>query len=107
MFLDPVILYQLKGFVFQDQKIYVQAQAFDPLMESLSSGVGHFCHMIKLMKYHVTKHPGRLPGAHIQSRDSMSEPGELSSTSGTYTISWAHSGANYMSQAGSVYQDKF
>ena len=37
--------------------------------------IGHFCHMINLIKYHVTKHPGRLPGAHIQRRDSMSETG--------------------------------
>ena len=27
--------------------------------------------MIKLIKYHVTKRPGRSPGAHIQRRDSM------------------------------------
>ena len=42
-----------KGFIFRIK--YVQAQAFDSLTESLSSGVGHFCHMIKLIKYHVTK----------------------------------------------------
>ena len=36
-------------------------QAFDSLTESLSSGVGRFCHMIKLIKYHVTKRPGRSP----------------------------------------------
>ena len=34
-----------------------------------------FCHMIKLIKYHVTRRPGRSPGAHIQRRDSMLEPG--------------------------------
>ena len=33
-----------------------------------------FCHMIKLIKYHVTKCPGRLLGAHIQRPYSMSEP---------------------------------
>ena len=31
--------------------------------------------MIKLIKYHMTKRPGRSPGAHIKCRDSMSEPG--------------------------------
>ena len=31
----------------------------------MSRGVGRFCHMIKLIKYHVTKRPGRSPGAHI------------------------------------------
>ena len=31
--------------------------------------------MIKLIKYHVTKRPGRSPGTHIQRRDSISEPG--------------------------------
>ena len=51
---------------FSGPKIYVQAQAFNSLMESLSSGVGRFCHMIKLIKYHVTKRPSRSPGAHIQ-----------------------------------------
>ena len=54
------LFFQQKGFVFN-----VQAQAFDSLTEPLSSGVGHFCHMIKLIKYHVTKRPGRSPGAHI------------------------------------------
>ena len=60
---------------FSGSKIYVQAQAFDSLTESLSSGVGRFCHMIKLIKYRVTKRPDRSLGAHIQRRDSMSEPG--------------------------------
>ena len=64
-----------KGFVFSGSKIYVQAQAFDYLTESLSSGVGGFCHMIKLIKYHVTKRPSRSLGVRIQRRDSMSEPG--------------------------------
>ena len=36
---------------FSGSKIYVQVQAFDSLMESLSSGVGRFHHMIKLIKY--------------------------------------------------------
>ena len=73
-FLDPVILYQTKGFIFRI-KIYVQPQAFDSLTESLSSGVGRFCHMIKLIKYHVKKRPGGSSGAHIQRCYSMSEPG--------------------------------
>ena len=60
---------------FAGLKISVQAQAFDSLTESLSSGVGRFCHMIKLIKYHVTERPGRSPEAGIQRRDSMSEPG--------------------------------
>ena len=33
------------------------------------------CHVIKCMKYHGTKRPCRSPGARIQRRDSMSEPG--------------------------------
>ena len=33
------------------------------------------CHMIKLIKYHMTKRLGRSPRAHFQRRDSMSEPG--------------------------------
>ena len=49
---------------FSGWKIYVQAQAFDFLTESLSSGVGSFRHVIKLIKYHVTKRPGRSLGAH-------------------------------------------
>ena len=48
---------------FSGSKIYVQAQVFDSLTESLSSGVGRLCHMIKFIKYHVTKRPGRSPGA--------------------------------------------
>ena len=70
-FLDAVILYQQKGFVFRIENL---AQAFDSLTDFLTSSVGHFCHMIKLIKYHVTKCPGRSPGAHIQCCDSMSEP---------------------------------
>ena len=35
---------------FSGSKIYVQGQAFDSLKESLSSGVGRFYHMIKLIK---------------------------------------------------------
>ena len=34
--------------LFWGSKIYVQAQAFDSLTESLTSGVGRFCHMFKL-----------------------------------------------------------
>ena len=60
---------------FSGSKIYVQAQAPHSLAESLSSGVGRFCHMIMLIKYHVTKRPGRSLKAHIQRRDSISEPG--------------------------------
>ena len=39
-FLETVLLYQQTRFRFQDRKFYVQAQAFDSLRESLSSGVG-------------------------------------------------------------------
>ena len=53
LFLDPVI--SNKKVSFSGSKIYVQAHAFDSLTESLSSGVGRFCHVIKLIKYHVTK----------------------------------------------------
>ena len=64
-----------KKVLFSGSKIYVQPQVFDSLEESFSSGVKRFCHMIKLIKYHVTKRPGKSPEAHIQCRDSMSEPG--------------------------------
>ena len=46
---DPLSFYSIKqkGFVFRIE-VYVQAQAFDYLTESLSSGVGRFCYMIML-----------------------------------------------------------
>ena len=50
-------IYQTLKVSFSGLKIYVQAQAFDSLKESLSSGVGRFCHMITLIKCHVTKRP--------------------------------------------------
>ena len=57
-------------------KYYFYIQTFDSLTESLTRrGIECFCDMIKLIKYHVAKRPGRSPGAHIQCRDSMSEPG--------------------------------
>ena len=56
-----VIIYVIDSKILFSYQQKAQGQAFNSLMESLSSGVTRFCHMIKLIKYHVTKRPGRSP----------------------------------------------
>ena len=77
LFLDPVILYQTKRFRFQDRNLYWNT-SFRFRLGIFVKWCRTFFHVIKLIKYHVTKRPGRSPGARLQRRDSMSEPGKNS-----------------------------
>ena len=63
-----------KGFVFRIENLYWNT-SFRLRLGIFVKWCKTFCHVIKLMKYHVTKRPGRSPGARIQRRGSMSEPG--------------------------------
>ena len=69
------LLIKQKGFVFRIENLYWNTSFRFRLGIRFVKWCRTFCHVIKLMKYHVTKRPGRSPGARIQRFDSMSEPG--------------------------------
>ena len=74
LFLDFVILY-FKSFIFRIKNLHCDT-SFQFRFRIFVKWCRTFCHMIKLIKYHVTKRPGRSLGVCIQRHDSMSEPGK-------------------------------